>query len=900
MSSEKNPQEIPAQYDASKVEDKWYQHWMENNYFHSEPDDRESFTVVIPPPNVTGVLHMGHMLNNTIQDVLVRRARMQGYNACWVPGTDHASIATEAKVVRRLREKGIKKSDLGRDEFLEHAWEWTHEHGGIILEQLKKLGASCDWDRTNFTMDPEYSESVIDVFIDLFEKGKIYRGARMINWDPAAKTALSDEEVIHKEVNSKLYHIKYKIVGEDDFVTIATTRPETLLGDTAVCINPDDERYTHLKGKKVIVPLVNRQVPIIEDDYVDMEFGTGCLKITPAHDENDYNIGQKHGLETINMLNEDGTVSEEGELYIGMDRFEVRKKISKDLEEADLLIKVEDYKNKVGYSERTDVVIEPRLSLQWWVSMKELAQPALENVMDDTVEFHPKKFKNTYRHWMENVRDWCISRQLWWGHRIPAYYYGEGEEDFVVAKSEDEALKKAQEKTNNKDLKISDLSQDEDVLDTWFSSWLWPISVFDPEYIRTGKPNKELHYYYPTKDLVTAPEIMFFWVARMIIAGYEYKGDKPFDNVYYTGIVRDKKGRKMSKSLGNSPDPLELINKYGADGIRMGMLFATPAGNDLPFDEKLCEQGRNFSNKVWNAFRFLTMNMEEGVKYEPTVEINKDDLSDRWMAARIQQTIAGVNEDFDKYKLNDAIKKVYSLIWDDFCDWYIELAKPEEYGQNIPKEKLNTALGFFEQLMKLLHPFMPFISEEIWQHIQERSTEEALLVSQWPEVDKSRLNENDIKLFGTLQEMVSSLRNIRSEVNVSPKEELDVLIQTKQQDIADEILENRTVLEKLESIKSLSVGPEIEKPTVYSSSMVDGNEIYVPLEGLVDFEKERERIQKEIDRLEGFLKGINGKLNNAGFVNNAPDDVVEKEKKKKTDTEDSLEKLREQLKDFED
>ncbi|MFD2532377.1 valine--tRNA ligase [Gracilimonas halophila] len=900
MSSEKNPQEIPAQYDASKVEDKWYQHWMENNYFHSEPDDRESFTVVIPPPNVTGVLHMGHMLNNTIQDVLVRRARMQGYNACWVPGTDHASIATEAKVVRRLREKGIKKSDLGRGEFLEHAWEWTHEHGGIILEQLKKLGTSCDWDRTNFTMDPEYSESVIDVFIDLFEKGKIYRGARMINWDPAAKTALSDEEVIHKEVNSKLYHIKYKIVGEEDFVTIATTRPETLLGDTAVCINPDDERYTHLKGKKVIVPLVNRQVPIIEDDYVDMEFGTGCLKITPAHDENDYNIGQKHGLETINMLNEDGTVSEEGELYIGMDRFDVRKKISKDLEEADLLIKVEDYKNKVGYSERTDVVIEPRLSLQWWVSMKELAQPALDNVMDDTVEFHPKKFKNTYRHWMENVRDWCISRQLWWGHRIPAYYYGEGEEDFVVAKSEDEALKKAQEKTNNKDLKISDLSQDEDVLDTWFSSWLWPISVFDPEYIRTGKPNKELDYYYPTKDLVTAPEIMFFWVARMIIAGYEYKGDKPFDNVYYTGIVRDKKGRKMSKSLGNSPDPLELINKYGADGIRMGMLFATPAGNDLPFDEKLCEQGRNFSNKVWNAFRFLTMNMEEGVKYEPTISINQEDISDRWMAARIQQTIAGVNEDFDKYKLNDAIKKVYSLIWDDFCDWYIELAKPEEYGQNIPKEKLNTALGFFEQLMKLLHPFMPFISEEIWQHIQERSTEEALLVSQWPEVDKSRLNENDIKLFGTLQEMVSSLRNIRSEVNVSPKEELDVLIQTKQQDIADEILENRIVLEKLESIKSLSVGTEIEKPTVYSSSMVDGNEIYVPLEGLVDFEKERERIQKEIDRLEGFLKGINGKLNNAGFVNNAPDDVVEKEKKKKTDTEDSLEKLREQLKDFEE
>ena len=875
---------------------------MENNYFHSEPDDRESFTVVIPPPNVTGVLHMGHMLNNTIQDVLVRRARMQGYNACWVPGTDHASIATEAKVVRRLREKGIKKSDLGRDEFLEHAWEWTHEHGGIILEQLKKLGASCDWDRTNFTMDPEYSESVIDVFIDLFEKGKIYRGARMINWDPAAKTALSDEEVIHKEVNSKLYHIKYKIVGEDDFVTIATTRPETLLGDTAVCINPEDERFTHLQGKKVIVPLVDREVPIIQDDYVDMEFGTGCLKVTPAHDENDYNLGQKHNLETINMLNEDGTVSEDGELYIGMDRFEVRKQIAKDLEEAGFLLKVEDYKNKVGYSERTDVVIEPRLSLQWWVSMKELAQPALENVMDDTVEFHPAKFKNTYRHWMENVRDWCISRQLWWGHRIPAYYYGEGDDEFVVAKTEEEALTKAQEKSGNKDLTVSDLRQDEDVLDTWFSSWLWPISVFDPKYIgeyQEREPNKELDYYYPTKDLVTAPEIMFFWVARMIIAGYEYMDDKPFDNVYYTGIVRDKKGRKMSKSLGNSPDPIELISKYGADGIRMGMLFATPAGNDLPFDEKLCEQGRNFSNKIWNAFRFLTMNIEDGVDYEPTTKINEEDISDRWMAARIQETIAGVNEDFDNYKLNDAIKKIYSLIWDDFCDWYIELAKPEEYGQNIPKEKLNTALGFFEQLMKLLHPFMPFISEEIWQHIQERSTEEALLVTEWPKVDESLMSKDDIQTFAVLQEMVSSLRNIRSEVNVSPKEELSVFINTKDESTAQSILANRIVLEKLESISSLEVGTRVEKPKVYSSSMVDGNEIYVPLEGLVDFEKERERIQKEIDRLEGFLKGINGKLNNAGFVNNAPEAVVEKEKKKKADTEESLEKLKDQLKDFE-
>lgn len=900
MSSEKNISEIPAQYDASKVEDKWYAYWMENNYFHSEPDDRESFTVVIPPPNVTGVLHMGHMLNNTIQDVLVRRARMQGYNACWVPGTDHASIATEAKVVRKLRSKGITKKDLTREEFLDHAWEWTHEHGGIILEQLKKLGASCDWDRTAFTMDEDYSESVIDVFIDLHEKGKIYRGERMINWDPAAQTTLSDEEVIHKEVDSKLYHVRYKIVGEDEFVTIATTRPETILGDTAVCVNPDDERYTHLQGKKVMVPLVNREIPVIQDDYVDMEFGTGCLKITPAHDVNDYEIGQKHGLETIDVLNADGSMSEAAQLYIGEDRFEVRKKIANDLEEAGHLVEVENYKNKVGFSERTDVPIEPRLSLQWWVDMDQLSKPALDNVMDDTVEFHPAKFKNSYRHWMENIRDWNISRQLWWGHRIPVFYYGEGHDDYVVAKSMEEALPKAQEKSGNKDLKASDLKQDEDVLDTWFSSWLWPISVFDPDYIRTGKANKELQYYYPTKDLVTAPEIMFLWVARMIVSGYEYMDDKPFDNVYYTGIVRDKKGRKMSKSLGNSPDPLELIKKYGADGIRMGMLFATPAGNDLPFDEKLCEQGRNFCNKIWNAFRFLTMNMEDGEKYEPTLEINNEDISDRWMAARIQQTIQEVNKDFDNYKLNDALKKVYSLIWDDFCDWYIELAKPEVYGEKIPVDKLNTALGFFEQLMKLLHPFMPFISEEIYQHIQERSAEEALLISEWPKTDDAKLNEDDLKLFSTLQQMVSSLRNIRSEVNVSPKEELDVLISTKEQSTADALLRNQLVLKKLESIQSLTISTQIDKPKVYSSSIVDGNELFVPLEGLVDFGKERERIQKEIDRLEGFLSGIEKKLANKGFINNAPENVVELEKKKKTDTEDSLAKLREQLKDFEE
>ncbi|MEX0610109.1 MAG: valine--tRNA ligase [Balneolaceae bacterium] len=881
--------EIPAQYDSSQVEDKWYDYWMENNYFHSTPDDREPYTIVIPPPNVTGVLHMGHMLNNTIQDVLVRRARMQGYNACWVPGTDHASIATEAKVVRKLREEGIKKSDLSRDEFMEHAWEWTHKHGGIILEQLKKLGASCDWDRTSFTMDEKYSESVIDTFIDLYEKGKIYRGARMINWDPAAKTALSDEEVIHKEINSKLYHIRYKIVGEDDFVTIATTRPETILGDTAICINPKDERYSHLHGKKAIVPLVNREVPIILDDYVDMEFGTGCLKVTPAHDVNDYDLGERHGLEIINMMNEDGTISEAGELYIGKDRFAVRKEISKDLEEAGHLVKTEDYKNKVGYSERTDAVIEPRLSLQWWVSMKELSEPALENVMNDSIQFHPAKFKNTYRHWMENVRDWCISRQLWWGHRIPAWYNEDG--DFVVAKTETEA----ETKFKIQNSKFSNLKQDVDVLDTWFSSWLWPISVFDGFY-----EEDEVDYYYPTNDLVTAPEIMFFWVARMIIAGYEYRGEKPFKNVYYTGIVRDKQGRKMSKSLGNSPEPLELIKKYGADGIRMGMLFATPAGNDLPFDENLCEQGRNFSNKIWNAFRFLTMNMEEGVEYKPTLKINKEDLSDRWMAAKIQETIKGVNTDFDAYKLNDALKKVYSLIWDDFCDWYIELAKPDTYGDKIAVEKMNTALGFFEQLMKMLHPFMPFISEEIWQHIQDRKPEEALLISEWPEVDATLINPYDINLFGDLQQVISALRNIRAEVNVSHKEELDVFIKTKDSDFANQLLENRRVLEKLQSLKSLKISTEVEKPKVYSSAMVEGNEIYVPLEGLVDFEKERERIQKEIERLEGFLKGIEGKLSNTGFVNNAPANVVEMEEKKKSDTQESLAKLREQLKDFAD
>ncbi len=891
----KETKNIPSQYDPSKVEDKWYAYWMEQDYFHSEVDhNKEPFTIVIPPPNVTGVLHMGHMLNNTIQDVLTRRARMQGFNACWVPGTDHASIATEAKVVRKLREEGIKKSDLSRDKFLEHAWEWTHKHGGIILEQLKKLGASCDWDRTSFTMDEKYSESVIDTFIDLYSKGKIYRGARMINWDPAALTALSDEEVIHKEVSSKLYHVRYQIVGSDDFVTIATTRPETILGDTAVCINPNDERNTHLHDKNVIVPLVNREVPIILDDYVDMEFGTGCLKVTPAHDVNDYELGQKHNLDTINMMNADGTISEEGELYIGMDRFEVRKQIAKDLEEAGNLVKIEDYQNKVGYSERTDVVIEPRLSLQWWVSMKELAQPALENVMNDNIQFHPAKFKNTYRHWMENVKDWCISRQLWWGHRIPAFYYGEGDDDFVVAKTLEEALEAAKQKCGNPNLQASDLKQDEDVLDTWFSSWLWPISVFDGFYTE-----EEVDYYYPTNDLVTAPEIMFFWVARMIIAGYEYRGDLPFRNVYYTGIVRDKLGRKMSKSLGNSPDPLELIAEYGADGVRMGMLFSTPAGNDLPFDPSICEQGKKFSNKIWNAFRFLTMNMEEGVEYQPTTEIDNENLVDRWMMARIHQTIKEVDEDFKNYKLNDALKKVYSLIWDDFCDWYIELAKPDTYSNKFDVEKMNIALGMFEQLMKLLHPFMPFISEEIWQYIQGRKPEEALVISEWPEYNSSFDVQSDVDLFSTIQDMVSSLRNIRAEMGVSPKEELEVLIKTTSPEIADQLTANQWILTKLQALKSLEISANITKPGACSSAIVNGNEIYVPLEGLIDVDKEIERINSEISRIEGWLKGINGKLNNKNFVNNAPEAVVQNERNKKRDGEANLAKLKEQLKDFE-
>ena len=888
MSKPAATQDIPKHYNPIDVEEKWYSFWEEHNFFHSEPDDRESYTVVIPPPNVTGVLHMGHMLNNTIQDVLVRRARMLGKNACWVPGTDHASIATEAKVVQKLRKEGITKADLTRDEFLEHAWEWTDEHGGIILQQLKKLGASCDWERTRFTLEDELYESVIDCFIELYERGYIYRGKRMINWDPEAQTALSDEEVIHREVESKFYYVQYNIKDTDETVTIATTRPETILADTAVCVHPDDKRFQHLIGKTAIIPVVEREVPVIADDYVDPEFGTGCLKITPAHDTNDYEIGQRHDLEIIDMLNADGTLSEAAQHYVGEDRFEARKLITADLKQSGQLIKTETMTNKLGYSERTDAVIEPRLSLQWFCKMEDLAKPALENVENDNVQFHPEKFKNSYRHWMENIRDWCISRQLWWGQRIPAWYYGEGKDEYVIAKTQDEALEKARDKSG-RSLTKNDLKQEEDVLDTWFSSWLWPISVFDG--IR-NPDNEEVNYYYPTQDLVTAPEIMFFWVARMIIAGYEFRGEKPFSNVYYTGIVRDSQRRKMSKSLGNSPDPLELIKEYGADGVRVGMLFSSPAGNDLLFEEELCEQGRNFANKIWNAFRFLSMNRLEEAEYSDTLQIDKNNLADRWMLARIHQTISAVNTHMEDFRLNDALKEIYSLIWDDFCDWYIELIKSDKPGANIPPQRLAVGFSFFELLMKLLHPFMPFITEEIWQRIRERETNEAMIVASWPEFNEDHLNNEDIEVFNIIQKMISSIRNIRAEFNVPPTTDIDLIINAKDDETARVIEANEWIFRKLQHIGSFEVGEDIAQPATSASAVVKGSELFIPLEGIIDLEKERERIEKEINRLQGFLKSIDGKLNNEQFVNNAPDDVVQREHQKKEDTENNLKKLR--------
>lgn len=870
-------QEIPSKYDPKHSESKWYDYWMEHNYFHSEPDEREPYTIVIPPPNVTGVLHMGHMLNNTIQDILVRRARMMGKNACWVPGTDHASIATEAKVVRRLREKGIKKSDLSREDFLSHAWEWKEEHGGIILDQLKKLGASCDWERTRFTMDEKYYESVVDTFIDLYNEGYIYRGERMINWDPAAKTALSDEEVIYKEVNSKLYHVRYRVVGEEEtYLTIATTRPETILGDTAICIHPEDERYKSLHGKKAIVPIVNREVPIILDPYVDMEFGTGCLKITPAHDPNDYEIGKKHGLKSINIMNADGTLSKEAEHYVGQDRFQVRKLISADLEKEGSLIKTEDYTNKVGYSERTDVVIEPRLSLQWWVRMKDLAGPALDAVEKEEVSFYPHKFVNTYRHWMENIKDWCISRQLWWGHRIPAWYFGEGAEDYVVAKDREKAVEVARRKSGNPDLSPEQLKQDEDVMDTWFSSWLWPISVFDGFYSK-----EEVDYYYPTNDLVTGPDIIFFWVARMIMAGYHYRKERPFNNVYFTGIVRDKQGRKMSKSLGNSPDPLELIQEFGADGVRVGLLLTAPAGNDLPFDPKLCEQGRNFSNKIWNAFRLIKGWEVTEAEPRPSAVIAM-----KWMDSRLSAALIDINESFNRFRISEALMTTYKLIWDDFCSWYLEMIKPP-YGEPISKKTLDQTISFFEAMLKLLHPYMPFISEELWHRISDRKTDEALCISSWPEIGE--VNEEILKNFSDMSEIVSGVRNIRKEKNIAQKEALKLII-VEQKTMPRDFDPAIGHLCNLESIVYSG-----DKPEGALSFMVDANQFFIPMEGAIDIEAEKEKLEKELEYENGFLKSVEQKLRNEKFVNGAPEQVVNNEKKKKSDAEERIKVLQEKL-----
>ncbi len=857
--------ETPKTYEPQKAEEKWYAHWMEKGYFHSVPDEREAYTVVIPPPNVTGVLHMGHMLNNTIQDVLVRRARMLDKNACWVPGTDHASIATEAKVVQKLRNEGIKKSDLTRDEFLGHAFEWKDKHGGIILEQLKKLGASCDWERTSFTMDPEYSESVLDVFIDLFNKGKIYRGLRMVNWDPEALTALSDEEVLHKEVNSKLFHVRYKIADTDDqWLTIATTRPETILGDSAICVNPNDARYANLKGKKAIVPICGREIPIIFDDYVDIDFGTGCLKVTPAHDTNDYDLGKKHNLETIDILDQHGAINENGMHYKGMDRFEARKAIEVELNEKGYLTKTEDYINKVGYSERTSAVIEPRLSLQWFVSMKDLSKTALDNVMDGDIQFHPEKFKNTYRHWMENIKDWCISRQLWWGHQIPAWYYGEGEDDFVVAKTAEEAATKASDKSG-RTISTSDLKQDEDVLDTWFSSWLWPISVFNG---LTDPENEEIKYYYPTNDLVTAPEIMFFWVARMIIAGNEYLGEIPFKNVYYTGIVRDKLGRKMSKSLGNSPDPIELINKYGADGVRVGVLISSPAGNDLPFDSSQCEQGRNFTNKIWNAYRLVdTWSVQEDLA-QPESSVRAIE----WFDSKLNKELAIINEQYDKFKISEALMTTYKLVWDDFCSWYLEMIKPG-YQHPIDAKTLESTKLFFEKLLKILQPFTPFVAEELWHSIRER--EEDIVVAEWPELGE--VDQDILNKFDVANDVITDIRNIRKKNNIANKVKLELFIKKNAE--IDESFD--CVIKKMCNLSVLDY--VIDKVINSNSFIVNQNEFFVPFGDTIDVEAEKTKLNEELNYTKGFLKTVQKKLSNERFVSSAPEQVVASERKKESD-----------------
>ncbi|MDA9817143.1 valine--tRNA ligase [Crocinitomicaceae bacterium] len=867
---------ITKTYDPKIAEEKWYAHWLEKGYFNSVPDDREPFTVVIPPPNVTGVLHMGHMLNNTIQDVLIRRARMQGKNACWVPGTDHASIATEAKVVQKLKSEGLNKTDLTRDEFLSHAFEWKDKHGGIILEQLKKLGASCDWDRTQFTMDEDYSESVFDVFVDLFNKGKIYRGVRMVNWDPDALTAVSDEEVLHKEVNSKLFYVRYKVEDtQDEWLTIATTRPETIFGDTAICVNPKDDRYKNLHGKRIHVPLTDRTIPVVTDEYVDVEFGTGCLKITPAHDINDYEIGVKHNLDNINVFNDNGTLNAYGLHYEGVDRFEVRKGIEKELNEKGYLIKVEDHQNKVGYSERTNAVIEPKLSLQWFVNMKELAEPALENVMNGKIQFHPSKFKNTYRHWMENIKDWCISRQLWWGHRIPAFYYGKGTNDFVVAKSIDEAVKFASEKLG-KSIQPEDLRQDEDVLDTWFSSWLWPISVFDG---LTKPNNNEIKYYYPTNDLVTAPEIMFFWVARMIMAGYEYLDELPFKNVYFTGIVRDKLGRKMSKSLGNSPDPIDLIHKFGADGVRVGVLISSPAGNDLPFDTSQCEQGRNFSNKIWNAFRLISSWEVKDIE-----QPSSSAIAIEWFTNKFQKTLAELNELYDNYKISEALMVSYKLVWDDFCSWYLEIIKPG-YQHPIDRKTLEQSITIFNDILKVLHPFMPFVTEEIWHQLSDQN--EDLVVSCWPQV--SGFDAHLLTSFSGAADIVSSIRNIRKQQNIGGKVKLELYYSGKYSG-------SREFTSMIRKMANLSVfEATVEKIGNSNGFIVDGIQFYVPFGDAVDVKAERTKLEQELDYSKGFLVSVQKKLGNERFVNSAPATVVENEKKKQADTLLKISLLEEKL-----
>ncbi|MGQ1943840.1 valine--tRNA ligase [Ornithobacterium rhinotracheale] len=868
--------EIPSKYNPKHTEERLYNFWQDNGFFHSEPDDRPAYTIVIPPPNVTGVLHMGHMLNNTIQDILIRKARMSGFNACWVPGTDHASIATEAKVVKRLKEQGIEKTDLSRDEFLQHAWDWTHEHGGKILEQLKKLGASCDWERTKFTLDEDLSEAVTKVFVDLYNKGKIYRGYRMVNWDPEAKTNISDEEVIFKEQNGKLYYLKYKIEGSEEFLQVATTRPETIFGDVAICVNPEDERYKHLVGKKVIVPIVNRAIPIIADEYVDIEFGTGALKITPAHDTNDYEIGKKYDLEIIDALDDDGRLNQHGLHYNGKDRFEVRKLIAQELEEKDLLLKAEDYVNKVGTSERTGAVIEPKLSVQWYLKMKELAQKALDAVADSEVKLYPDKFRNTWNHWLENVHDWNISRQLWWGHRIPAYFYGDGMEDYVVAETAEQALALAQEKTNNTGLKLEDLKQDEDALDTWFSSWLWPISVFnginEPE-------NEEIKYYYPTRDLVTGPDIMFFWVARMVMAGYEYRQEQPFSNVYFTGLVRDKQRRKMSKSLGNSPDPIELMTKYGADGVRVGLMLASSAGNDLLFDEDLCLQGRNFANKIWNAFR-LVYHWETAPNEETEVAKN----ANAWFKAKFNKTLAEMNHNFEQFRISDALMSLYKLIWDDFCSWYLEAIKPD-FQQPIAEQTKAQAIAFLEDLIKLLHPFMPFLTEEIWQNIKERKVEEALIVSSYPEAQA--FDEKVLELFENSAEIVSGIRTIRKEKNIPNKEKLNLFTEN-----SDTFL--TAVVEKLGNLNPIEFSSE--KPNNAQTFRVGVQEFHVPLEGLIDAEAEIEKLEADKKYLEGFLKSVEKKLSNERFVANAPEQVVAMERKKQADATEKIALIEEQLK----